>query len=210
MLRTIKHGDACKEVVAAKLLTEYLEVKVKVEEPEAFVVLHDTFDADFVAFICIWQRDHGLTSDGEIGPKTWAALLLGEVKKHEDAPGIITKGVFNKPENFKQHDPRWGKKMYSNHGSKSQTMSNSGCGPTAMADIVAYVKDRSVTPWTLAQLAMKWGDRTTSSGTAVSFFSHIQAEYNFPKMIGTKSLETVKACLDAGGYVVCRMGPGYN
>lgn len=275
MLRTIKHGDACKEVVVAKLLTEYLEVKVKVEEPEAFVVLHDTFDADFVAFMCIWQRDHGLTADGEIGPKTWAAiakdtatcstamqrishytlalqllidsaltadavfgkrtkaavvayqtakgldadgicgpktwaaLLLGEVKKHEDAPGIITKGVFNKPENFKQHDPRWGKKMYSNHGSKSQTMSNSGCGPTAMADIVAYVKDRSVTPWTLAQLAMKWGDRTTSSGTAVSFFSHIQAEYNFPKMIGTKSLETVKACLDAGGYVVCRMGPGY-
>lgn len=273
MLRTIKHGDACKEVVVAKLLTEYLTVNMQVEEPDAFVKLHDTFDATFVAYVCVWQRNHGLVADGDIGPKTWtaiardaglcstaiqrtshytlalqllidsaltidavygrrtknavaayqsakglqadgicgpktwAALLLNEVKRADDAP--VPSGVFVKPENFKQHDSRWGKKMYSSTKNKNQTMANSGCGPTAMADIVAFVKDRSVTPWTLAQLAMKWGDRTASSGTAVSFFTHIQKEYNFPKMVGTKSLETVKACLDAGGYVVCRMGPKY-
>ena len=28
-------------------------------------------------------------------------------------------------------------------------------------------------------------------------------------MIETSSLETLKACLDGGGYAVCSMGPGY-
>ena len=106
-------------------------------------------------------------------------------------------------------DSRWGKKMYSNHGAASQTMANSGCGPTSMADIVATLKDASVNPYTLAQLSMKWGTRTYSDGTAWGFFAKVQAHYGFSRMIQTTSLATLKACLDAGGYVVCSMGPGY-
>lgn len=275
MIQTIKHGDACNAVVAAKLLMEYLVVAVPVTDPNDIKERHKECDATFVAYVCTWQRLHdiepdgivgpktwaaiaglvptcstskqrtsdyslalqilldsaltsdgvygkrtkaavvafqsakGLKADGICGPKTWAALLAGEETEPAAPVAPVTPGVFRQPENFKQHDSRWGKKNYTSCGNKNQTMSNSGCGPTAMADIVAFVKDKSVTPWTLAQLAMKWGDRTTSSGTATSFFGHIQKEYGFSKMIGTQSLETVKACLDAGGYVVCRMGPGY-
>lgn len=154
------------------------------------------------AAVVAWQTAKGLKADGIVGPKTWAALLTGEA---EAMPG----GTYTQPVDYKQGDSRWGSKMYSNHGDKSQTMSNSGCGPTAMADVVAALIDSTVTPWTLAQLAMEWGDRTRDNGTAWSFFAHVQAHYHFPQMIQTASLDGLKACLDAGGYVVCSMGPGY-
>ena len=272
MLTTIHHNDTCAHVVAAKLLTGYLSVTEKVEDPAAFVDLHDTCDASFVAYVCAWQREHGLTPDGVIGPatwraiagkaptcstaknrtsgaamavqllldganlsadavfgtrtkaavaafqasmglspdgicgsKTWAALITGE----RGVPAPVTPGTFKQPVDYKQGDSRWGKKMYSNHGAASQTMANSGCGPTSMADIVATLKDASVNPYTLAQLSMKWGTRTYSDGTAWGFFAKVQAHYGFSRMIQTTSLATLKACLDAGGYVVCSMGPGY-
>jgi len=157
------------------------------------------------AAVVAWQTANGLKADGIVGPKTWAALLTGEAAS---APCSAC-AVHIQPVDYKQGDSRWGSKMYSSHGAKGQTMSNSGCGPTAMADVVAALIDSSVTPWTLAQLAMEWGDRTYDNGTAWSFFAHVQAHYHFPQMIQTASLDGLKACLDAGGYVVCSMGPGY-
>lgn len=164
--------------------------------------------------VAAFQSAKGLSADGICGPKTWKALLTGEVPSSGSSgssSGSTSSGStgFKQPVDYKQADSRWGKKMYSNHNDKSQTMANSGCGPTAMANIVATLIDKSVTPWTLAQLAMKWGDRTYSGGTAWSFYKHIQEHYKFSKMIQTTSLSTLKACLDAGGYVVCSMGPGY-
>lgn len=155
------------------------------------------------AAVAAFQSVHDLTVDGICGPKTWAALIVG-AEEQTDTP---TK--FVQPVDYKQGDSRWGKNMYSNHNDKSQTMANSGCGPTACADVVATLKDKSVTPWTLAQLAMKWGDRTNNSGTAWTFFKHVAEKYGFVKFIQTKSFDALKACLDAGGYVVCSMAPGY-
>lgn len=282
MLKTIRHKDADKLVVAAKLLTGFVTVKEKITDPDSFIKLHQTFDADFVSHTITWQKNHGLTADGIIGPKTWAkiastaptcstaksrisaatmalqmvidssitadaiygsrtknavaayqtakgltadgvcgpktwkALLTGEVEKEPATPSADAQGAgkpaagkFVKPTDFKQGDSRWGKKMYSSTGNKSQTMANSACGPTSMADIIHFVKDKSINPYDLAKLSMKWGDRTPKNGTAWSFFTHIQSHYGYKKMIATKSLETLKACLDAGGYAVCSMGPGY-
>lgn len=152
--------------------------------------------------VAAFQASAGLDPDGICGPKTWSALIVG-------VEAAKAGGAFVKPVDYKQGDSRWGKKMYSNHGDRGQTMANSGCGPTAMADAVAKLVNSNITPWTLAELAMEWGDRTYSSGTAVSFFKHIQQKYGFKKMVSSTGLATVKACLDAGGYVVCRMGPGY-
>lgn len=161
--------------------------------------------------VAVFQDAKKLKADGVCGAKTWAALLGKAESEVTPTSGTATpeSGKFKSTVNYKQHDSRWGKKNYTSCGNKNQTMANSGCGPTAMANIIATLIDKNVTPWDLAQLAMKWGDRTASSGTATSFFKHIQKHYGFKKMVGAGSLEAVKACLDAGGYVVCRMGPGY-
>ena len=151
--------------------------------------------------VAAYQAASGMDATGVCNAATWKKLITAEAPSKP--------GEFKKPVDYKQADSRWGKKNYTSCGNKKQTMANSGCGPTAMADVIATLVDKSVTPWTLAQLAMKWGDRTKSSGTATSFFPHIQKHYKFKKMVGTKSLATLKSCLDAGGYVVCRMGKGY-
>lgn len=272
MLATIKHQDAGKTVVVAKLLTGYIKVKDRIGNIDGYVKNNGTYDADFTAYMVTWQTHHGITSDGITGPKTWEAiantsptcstsknrtsgytlalqLLLGgnitpdgiygsrtkaAVAVYQDShklqadgvcgpktwnalivgeaqvvPSEPSTGKFVQPVDYKQGDSRWGKKMYSNHNDKSQTMANSGCGPTACADVVATLKDKSVTPWTLAQLAMEWGDRTRNSGTSWDFFKHVAKHYGFIKFVQSSSLDALKACLDAGGYVVCSMGPGY-
>lgn len=279
-IETIRHQDSGRLVVVAKLLTGYCRVDSKISDIDSYVKVNGSFDAGYVAHVLAWQSNHGLTSDGVIGPATWAAIakaaptcstgknrksgptlalqmlldtnitcdgIFGSRTKNAvavyqaakglkadgicgpktwaailstgseavapasgDSPAVTpSAGTFKQPPDFKQGDWRWGKKMYSNHGDKGQTMANSGCGPTAAADVVAALKDSTVTPWTLAQLAMKWGDRTYNSGTAWSFFKHIMTEYAFTNMVQSASIDALKACLDAGGYVVCSMGPGY-
>ena len=234
MLTTIKHQDTGPLVVVAKLLTGYDRITSKVNDPDSYIKVHGTFDADFVAYVVTWQTNHSCTPDGIIGPDTWTAiskaaptcstsknktsgytmavqLLLGgnitadaiygprtkaAVATYQDAHKLAVDGicgpktwnslivgeeiqpqpvpgVFVQPKDFKQASKPWGPKMYSNHNDHSQTMANSGCGPTAMADIVYTLKDPSVDPWTLAQLSMQWGDRTDNSGTAWTFFRHV-------------------------------------
>ena len=150
--------------------------------------------------VAAYQSSKGLSPDGICGAKTWSALITGTSE---------ASGTFKKPMDFKQYDTRWATNMFSSTGKKSQTMKSSGCGPTAAADVVATLKDPTVTPWTLAQIAMNKGYRTANNGTSWSFFKYIAGQYGFSKFVQTSSLATLKACLDAGGYVVCSMGAGY-
>ena len=150
------------------------------------------------------QDANGLTKDGICGPKTWNALIVGAQPQPQPTPG-----KFVQPVDYKQAAKPWGPRMYSNHNDHSQTMANSGCGPTAMADVVATLKDKDIDPYDLAELSMQWGDRSYNSGTNWSFFPHIAEHFKFTKFVQTKNLDALKACLDAGGYVVCSMGKGY-
>lgn len=270
MLATLNHQDTGPLVVIAKLLTGYLKVTAKVENPDEYISRNEAYDADFTAFVVSWQSNHKLTPDGSIGPDTWRAIAdnaptcstaknrisgytmaiqilidgnitcdavygprtKAAVATYQGAHGLSADGItgpktwaalvvggdvkpvtpsgFVQPVDYKQGAKPWGPKMYSNHNDKTQTMENSGCGPTAMADIVATLKDDEATPWTLAQLSMAWGDRTYNSGTAWAFFKPDTAEhYQFVKVVQTATWDVLKACLDAGGYVVCSMGPGY-
>ena len=151
------------------------------------------------AAVKAFQAANGLKVDGIVGKQTWAALL-GETQPEPD---------FHQPVDYKQYDSKWAKVMYSNHNDKSQTIKSSGCGPTAMADIVATLIDSKVTPVTLAELSMKWGTRTYSQGTSWSFFPKVAEYYGFSKYVKSSTLATLKSCLDTGGYVVASMGKGY-
>lgn len=151
------------------------------------------------AAVKAFQKAKGLKVDGIVGRKTWTALGLMEP---EPEPTFI------QPPDFKQYDSRWAKKMYSSHGDKKQTMRSSGCGPTAMADIVAEWWDKDATPWTLAQKSLEWGTRTYDSGTSSTFFRKCH-EYYGGKYQTSSSMDTLKQCLREGGYVVACMGKGY-
>ena len=144
-----------------------------------------------------FQTAQGLKADGIVGRLTWTAL------------GLWTGPVFIQPPNFKQYDSRWASKMYSNHGDKKQTMKSSGCGPTAMADIVAAWWDSSITPYDLAKLSMskEWNTRTYDSGTSSTFFRKCAEKYG-ARYQTTSSLDTARNCLTDGGLVIVCFGPG--
>lgn len=149
-----------------------------------------------------FQELKGLKADGIVGPLTWEALTASAAP---DAPA----GSYVQPVDYKQGDKRWAGVMYSNHNDKKQTIKSSGCGPTAMADIVATVKDPKITPVEMAEFALKKGCRTDSSGTAWSYFPKVADEYGFARYKKCSSLADLKECLDTGGYIVASMGKGY-
>lgn len=190
MLPTLKQGTQDSAVSLFKALCGYADTS-------------SAFDAAFAEFIKNWQKENGLTPDGIIGQKTWAALL-------KKALGIESEkgGEWIEPLDFKQYDPRWANIPYSSHGDKTQTIRSSGCGPTAMADIVAAVKDETATPATLAEKALAWGDRTPSSGTAWRFFAHAAREYGFAYE-QSGSFDRLQSHLSRGGWAVAGMGKGY-
>ena len=262
MLATIRQGSSGAYVKVAQYLIGYAARKKA----------SGIFDADFVAAVCAWQRNHGITPDGIIGKNTWAKIVdtaplcttsknstsaatcalqillnagltidgvygsktKNAIAAYQSSKGLTADGKcgkntwsaliignsnatkpadkttrFKQPVDYKQYDSKWAKNIYSNHNSAKQTMKSSACGPTSAADIVATLKDSSVTPWTLAQLYMQNGFRTNNSGTDWGAFKWTANKYGFSKFIQTSSLATLKACIDAGGYVVCSMGPGY-
>lgn len=142
-----------------------------------------------------FQKAKGLKADGIAGEKTLIAL------------GLIKEPKWVQPPNFKQYDSRWGSKMYSSHNDKKQTMKNSGCGPTSMADIVAQWWDKKQTPYTMAQKAVAWGYRTYDGGTSRNFFKKCASVYKARYQV-TTSVDTAISCLRDGGYVVVNFGTG--
>ena len=139
-----------------------------------------------------FQAEQSLKQDGIVGKYTRAALESAFGEKYE-AP------AFTKPVDYKQYDARWASKMYSSHGDASQTIRSSGCGPTALADVVATLIDANVTPPELSEKALAWGDRTRANGTAWSFFAHAAKEYPFGGYEKTSSLRGLEKALTPAG-----------
>ena len=160
----------------------------------------DYFGDETDEAVRFFQQTKGLKVDGIVGPETWKALTGGN-----EPSG----GAFSQPVDYKQYDSRWAKVMYSNHKDKSQTIKSSGCGPTSMADIVATVKDKNITPVEMAEFSLEKGCRTDNSGTAWSFFPKVADEYGFSRYKKCTSLADLKDCLSTGGYIVASMGKGY-
>ena len=114
-----------------------------------------------------------------------------------------------RPMDNKQGDSRWGKIVYTSCGNKSQTIANSGCGPTAMSDIISSWLVHNVTPVEMCRYAVDHGYRTRDSGTAWAFFESIAKAYGFVGFVQTKSMATAREALRSGALVVASMGPGY-
>ncbi len=149
------------------------------------------FGKNTLSAVKAFQADRGLKADGVAGPETWRELECGAAAegapKGDSAEASAPGSAPVRPPDFKQYDPRWAGKMYSSHGDKTQTIKSSGCGPTAMADVVAALIDSSVTPPLLADKAISWGDRSRNNGTNWSFFKHISEAYPFGRYLQTSS-----------------------
>lgn len=185
-------------------------------------------------YVKTWQLFLGINADGIFGNKTKASTRTYQTSAKIAVNGIVQQTTWLKaftgktestgtpvvslptkkknlqPINFKQYDSRWGSVVFTKNNTynKKQTIKNSGCGPTSMADIVATWWDKAATPKTLAALVVANGYRTTNSGTAWGFFKFCANKYGASKFIQTTAFATAEAAIKDGAYVVCSMKPG--
>lgn len=156
--------------------------------------------------VIAFQTTADLEQTGNVTTNDWLALWDCPYSKTAKPSGGTDTA---QPVDYKQGDKRWGSIVYTSCGNKKQTIANSGCGPTSMADIMATWMDKLLTPVEMCAYAVKHGFRTKDSGTAWGFFKSIATAYGFTGFVQTKSMATARAALKAGAFVVASMGPGY-
>lgn len=81
-----------------------------------------------------------------------------------------------KPIDYKQIDSKWGGLPYAVDGEKS-TIKSAGCGPTAMADVLAAIVSPYIDPVTCASWARQHNYKVKNNGTSYSFFVPCAAAY---------------------------------
>lgn len=121
------------------------------------------------------------------------------------------------PISYLQTDPLWKNKPYAVKG-ESSTIGGSGCGPTAMAMVLATWKDRAVTPETECRWAVNHGYKAKGGGTFHSYFSAAAARFGLvSRMLNgstiygnatTRLHDVAKTAVDRGDLVIACMGPG--
>lgn len=125
-----------------------------------------------------------------------------------------------KPVSYLQTDSRWAKWPYSNYN-ENTNIGASGCGPTAMAMVIATWVDPSVTPVTTCQWSLDHGYKATGNGTYQSYFVPQAAVYGLEcYRVNTSSLQYMSSAnaakyhqeahdaVDEGHLVICLMGKG--
>ena len=123
----------------------------------------------------------------------------------------------DKPTSYLQTDPRWANVDYSAKGEKT-TIGKSGCGPTAMAMVLATWADKSVTPKTECAWALAHGYKAPRQGTYYGYFAPAAKRFGLTcKMLNGASIygkpnspyhAHAKAAVDRGDLVIACMGRG--
>lgn len=123
----------------------------------------------------------------------------------------------DKPTSYLQTDPRWANVDYSAKGEKT-TIGKSGCGPTAMAMVLATWADKSVTPKTECAWALANGYKAPHQGTYYGYFAPAAKRFGLTcKMLNGASIygkpnspyhAQAKAAVDQGDLVIACMGRG--
>lgn len=106
---------------------------------------------------------------------------------------------------YNQTDARWGNKLYGRTG----TIGWEGCGPTALAMVVASMTDNKVTPYDVAQWSVRNGYRCEGNGSYHSLIPNGGEHYGLTvDKIGKDSKKLVEA-LESGKLVIAIMAPGH-
>ena len=122
-----------------------------------------------------------------------------------------------RPVSYLQTDPRWGSLDYSAKGEKT-TIRASGCGPTAMAMVLATWADPSITPATECAWALAHGFKAPHQGTYYGYFEEAGRRFglktyrlNYTNLYGNDRSAyhaQAKDALDRGDLVIACMGKG--
>ena len=123
----------------------------------------------------------------------------------------------SQPVSYLQTDSRWGGLDYSAPGEKT-TIAASGCGPTAMAMVLATWADKTVTPKTECAWALSHGYKAPHQGTYYGYFEPAGKRYglkvtrlNWTNLYGNATSDyhaQVKDALGRGDLVIACMGKG--
>lgn len=123
----------------------------------------------------------------------------------------------DKPTSYLQTDPRWANVDYSAKGEKT-TIGKSGCGPTAMAMVLATWADKSVTPKSECAWALAHGYKAPHQGTYYGYFAPAAKRFGLTcNMLNGASIygkpnspyhAQAKAAVDQGDLVIACMGRG--
>ena len=108
-----------------------------------------------------------------------------------------------------QDDSQWGFEPYTITCNKTQTIATSGCGPTAMAMVLNYYIDNSITPLQTSIYALKNNHRTKYKGTSWSYFEDMANEYHLEFLQTSSSIEALEWMnSQENPLIICSMGPG--
>lgn len=110
---------------------------------------------------------------------------------------------------YNQADPRWGKVIYSAKAPHTETIAESGCGPTSTAMVISSLCGVEVLPPQVAKYSVDNGFRVDGVGTAFGLFGSIANEYVM-KCTQTGFVDKAIECVNAGGMVVCSTNGGQN
>lgn len=121
------------------------------------------------------------------------------------------------PVSYLQTDPKWAALDYSAPGEKT-TIGASGCGPTAMAMVLATWADKSVTPKAECAWALAHGYKAPRQGTYYGYFVPAAARYglkarqlSWTNIYGNSKSslhEEARKAVEAGHLVIACMGKG--
>lgn len=106
---------------------------------------------------------------------------------------------------FNQGDDPWASQPFG-----ADDIGRYGCGPTAMAMVVANFTNYETDPAAMAQWAYEHGYWARQSGSYLSIIQGTANAYGLPaSSITEKTPEAVTDILEGGSYIVALMGPGH-
>lgn len=122
-----------------------------------------------------------------------------------------------KPVDYKQGDNKWGGLPYRMPGETS-TIKSAGCGPTAMADVLAAIVSPYIDPVTCASWARQHGYKVRQSGTSYNYPVSQAAAYGVSvRRLNTSNVygkpndavhAKALAELQGGNWIIACMGKG--
>lgn len=146
-----------------------------------------------------------LSSEETETTEDWLRVLL-ESKEEDYGPGTMTPCTNGLLVYYNQSDPRWGDEFYGT----SDYMKTHGCGPTAVAMIVASFTPNEVTPLDVGKWASDNGYCSKGEGSLHSLIPDSLTHYGLlVRSMEERTTEAIFGELRAGNIIVVLMNKGY-